>query len=96
MAKGSSVAVRERMNYYVWALKMKAMLRVEGQWGITEMEQIPAVFPTVIDGETLTEILLKKIKVLACCLLQLSVSDNLVDLIAKYSDPALIWKTLKE
>jgi len=25
-------------NYYIWTLKMRAVMRVEGQWSITEIE----------------------------------------------------------
>ena len=83
-------------NYYVWALKMRAILRGEGQWAITETEQLHAVFPITIDGEVMTEAQLKRKKILACCLILLSVADDLVDLVAETSDPAIAWKTLKE
>ena len=87
--KGSS-------NYYVWALKMRAILRAEGQWAVTEIQQTPTVFPVSIDDEAMTEAQLKKRKTLACRMILLSVSDDLIDLIAEHSDPALAWKTLKE
>jgi hypothetical protein len=96
MAENMSVAMREgdklkgSSNYYVWSLKIRAMLRAEGQWGITESEQNPAVFPATIDGEAMTESQIKRKKVLACRLLLLSISDDLIDLVAEHSDPALI------
>ena len=87
--KGSS-------NYYVWALKMRAILRAEGQWAVTETQQMPTIFPVTIDNEAMTEAQLKKRKTLACRLILLSVSDDLIDLIGEHSDPALAWKTLKD
>jgi len=39
-------------NYYVWSLKMRAVLRVESQWAITETAQTHTVYPVTIDGET--------------------------------------------
>ena len=44
----------------------------------------------------MTEAQLKKRKTLACRLILLSVSDDLIDLIAEHSDPAVAWKTLKD
>jgi len=95
MTESSSVAFREGdklkglTNYYVWALKMRAVLRVEGKWSITDEEQTHTVYPITIDGEAFMEGQLKKKKALACRLILLSVSDDLVDIIAEYSDPAL-------
>jgi len=34
---------------------MRAMLRVEGQWAITDAKQTPKVFLVTIDGEVLIE-----------------------------------------
>ena len=87
--KGSS-------NYYVWALKMRAILWAEGQWAVTETQQTPTIFPVTIDDEAMTEAQIKKRKTLACCLILLSISDDLIDLIAEHSDPAVAWKTLKD
>ena len=97
-----TIAIREgdklkgSTNYYVWSLKLRAMLRAESQWGITESEQNPVAFPATIDGEVIIEAHLKKKKGLACRLLILLISDDLIDLVVGYSDPALIWKTLQE
>jgi len=96
MADSSSVAFREGdklkgfPNCYVWALKMRAMLRAEGQWIVTETKQTHVAFPVVIEGETLTEAQLKKQKTLACRILLMSVSNDLVDLIVEHSDPAIM------
>ena len=87
--KGSS-------NYYVWALKIRAMLHAEGQWAITEIEQTHIVFPVTLDSEAMTEAQLKRKKILACRLILLSVADDLIDLIVEHSDPAIVWKTLKD
>ena len=83
-------------NYYVWALKMRAVLQAEVQWSIIEGKQRPATYPTMIDGETMTEAQLKKKKILACRLLLLSVTEDLIDLIAEYTDPTAAWKALKD
>ena len=102
MTENSSISIREgdklkgMSNYYVWALKMRAILRAENQWSVTEAEQAPTVFPANIDGETLTETQLKRKKILACRLIILSVSDYLVDMIVEFLDLALAWKALKE
>ena len=87
--KGSS-------NYYVWALKMRATLRAEGQWNVTETEQKPDSYPVTIEGEAMTEIQLKRKKTLACRLLLMSVADDVVDLVAEHTDPAVAWKALKD
>ena len=87
--KGSS-------NYYVWALKMRAMLRAEGQWNITETEQQPDSYPVTIEGEAMTEIQLKRKKTLACRLLLMSVADDVVNLVIEHTDLAVAWKALKD
>ena len=102
MAESSGVSFREgdklkgMMNYYVWALKMQAILRAEGHWGLTEELQTHTTYPVTIDGEFYTKAQLKKKRAIACRLILLSVADDLIDLIAEFSDPALVWKTLKE
>lgn len=88
--------LRGSVNYYVWALKMRAVLRAEGQWSVTENEQNPLIFPATIEGEIMTEIQLRRKKVLACRLLLLSVADDIVDLIAEHTDPSLAWRALKD
>ena len=102
MAENSNISFRENdklkgsSNYYVWALKMRAVLRGEGQWTITETEQRLQTFPVTIDGEQLTEAKLMKKKILACRLILLSVIDDLVDLVVEHIDSAIAWKALKE
>ena len=102
MAESSGVSFREgdklkgMTNYYVWALKMRAILRAEGHWGLTEEPQTHTTYPVTIDGEFYTEAQLKKKRAIACRLILLSVTDDLIDLIAEFSNPALVWKTLKE
>ena len=102
MAEITSAAFREgdklkgALNYYVWALKIRAVLRAKGHWSITETEQKPTTYPVTIDGETMTKAQLKKKKILACRLLLLSVTDDLIDLIAEYIDLAVAWKALKD
>ena len=102
MTETSTIAFREgdkfkgSSNYYVWALKMRAMLHAEGQWTIIETEQTHTVFPVTLDGEAMTEAQLKQKKTLACRLILLFVADDLIDLIAEHLDPAIAWKTLKD
>ena len=102
MADTSSYIFRESdklkgsSNYYVWPLKMKATLRAEGQWNITETEQRPENYPIAIEGEAMTEIQLKRKKTLACRLLLMSVADDVVDLVAEHTDPVVAWKALKD
>ena len=61
-----------------------------------EIEQRPTTYPATIDRETTTKAQLKKKKILACRLLLLSVTDDLIDLIAEYTDPTVAWKALKD
>jgi len=82
-------------NYYVWALKMRAVLKAEGQWAITETQQEHIEFPVRIDGEIFNEAQLKKRKMQTCRLILLSVVDDLIDLVAECSDPTAMWQTLK-
>jgi hypothetical protein len=82
-------------NYCVWGLKMRAYLRGESLWTITESEQRPAAFPVQIDGEQFTKVHLRKKKVVACRAIAMAVADDLVDLVAGHTDPALAWKALK-
>ena len=95
MAESSGVSFREgdklkgMTNYYFWALKMRAILRAEGHWGLTEEPQTHTTYPVTIDGEFYTEAQLKKKRAIACRLILLSVTDDLIDLIAEFSDP--LW-----
>lgn len=63
---------------------------------ITESVKEHTVFPVHIDGEAYTEGQLKRKRVLACQSTLMSVSDDLVDLVAEHTDPTMAWKTLKE
>ena len=101
MTENLSVAFREGdklkglKNYYVWALKMRAVLRAESLWSITKSQQIPTAYLVTIEGDAFTETQLKKKKALACRLILLAVSDDLVDMIAEHTNPAEAWKALK-
>lgn len=102
MAESSNAAFRDgdklkgASNYYVWTLKMRVVLRAEGQWSVTETEQNPGNFPATIEGELVTKAQLKRKKTLACQLLLLSVFDNLIDLIAEHTNPTAAWKAFKD
>ena len=98
----SNISIRETdklkglSNYYVWALKLRAILRGESLWAMTEEESRPEQYPVTIDGEQYTQIQLKKRKAVACKILTMAVIDDLVDTIAAHTDPALAWKALKD
>jgi hypothetical protein len=102
MSENSNIGFREvdklkgLSNYYVWGLKIRAYLRGESQWTIIESEQKPVVFPTLIDGEQFTEVQLQKNKATACRAITMLVADDLVDLVAGYTDSALAWQALKD
>jgi hypothetical protein len=103
MGDASNLSLREvdklkgQTNYYVWSLKVRAIMRAEGMWTYSESEiPNPATFPTVVDGEQVTEAIFKKKKALAMRVLTLSVADDLVDLVAAHTDPSKAWKALKD
>ena len=99
--QNNNVSIREidklkgLSNYYVWGLKLRAILRGESLWAITEEEIRPDQYPVMVDGELYTQIQLKKKKAAACKILIMVVCDDLVDIVAAYTDPALVWKALK-
>ena len=62
---------------------MKAILRREGLWDITETHTTPAAFPAVIAGEQVTQTNLKKKKAAAMSALTLSVDNDIVDHLKK-------------
>jgi hypothetical protein len=75
---------------------MKAILRREGLWDITETHITPTTFPAVIVGEQVTETNLKKKKAAAMSALTLSVDNDIVDTVATEEDPSLAWAALKK
>jgi hypothetical protein len=75
---------------------MKAYLRGESQWALTESEQKPEAYPTTIEGEQFTEVQLRKKKASACRAITMAVADDLVDMVAGHIDPANAWKALKD
>lgn len=82
-------------NYYVWSLKMCAILRRENWWNLTETAFNPEAFPANLGIRMFTEAQLESVKANACSALVLSVSDDLVDTIAAFTDPAVAWQALK-
>ena len=83
-------------NYYVWGLKLRAILRGESLWASTEEEIRPYQYPVTVDGEQYTQIQFKKKKATAFKILIMAVYDNLVDIVAIHIDPTLAWKALKD
>jgi hypothetical protein len=100
--QNSNVSIREAdklkglSNYYVWGLKLRAILRGESLWAITEEEIRPDLYPVTVDGEQYTQVQLKKKKAAACKILIMAVCDDLVDTVAAHTDPALAWRALKD
>ena len=82
-------------NYYVWSLKTRSILKAERLWFITETKQTPIDFPVTIQGEQFTELQLETRKAIARRLILTSVADDLISLIADYSDPSEAWNELK-
>jgi hypothetical protein len=68
-------------NYYIWSLKIRALLRAEGLWELNEVS---------------FSLALKKLKVLGVKILTMSVKDNLIDIVVEYSNPLAAWAALKK
>jgi hypothetical protein len=92
---GESNKLAGTSNYYVWSLKMRAILRRKNQWDVTERKIEPAAFPTNIGGSNVTKTQLRKMKASAMSALVLSVNNDIVDLVAVHTDPADAWSALK-
>ena len=101
MSESTGINIRDtdklkgQENYYVWALKLRAILRGENLWSIIEAVQSPLAYPATIDGEQMTEVQLRKRKATATRILTLAVNDDIVDVVASHADPALAWAALK-
>ena len=101
MSDSSSINIRDtdklksQENYFVWALKLRAILRGENLWSITESVQSPLAYPATIDGEQMTEVQLRKRKATATRILTLALNDDIVDMVAANADPKLAWAVLK-
>ena len=101
MGNSSSITIRNadklkgQQNYYVWALKLRAILRGENLWTISEILQNPMVYPATINGEAMTEVQLRKRKATAMRILTLAVNNDLVDMVIAHANPALAWAVLK-
>ena len=76
-------------------MKLRAILRGENLWTVSETVQALLAYPVTIDGEAMTEVQLKKRKATTTRILTLAVNDDLVDLVATHTDPALAWAALK-
>ena len=74
---------------------MRAILRRENWWTLTEAAFTPDAFPANLGTRMFTEAQLESVKANACTALVLSVSDDLVDTIAAFTDPAVAWQALK-
>jgi len=61
MAQSSNVMFREGdklkglSNYYIWALKMRVVLKAKGQWVVMAKKKSHATFLVTIDRDALTE-----------------------------------------
>ena len=74
-------------NYYMWSLMMKVILRGEGMWSFIIEEVEPDHYPVTIDREELSEVQFFRRKALACQLLLLSISKDIVDTVSELVDP---------
>jgi hypothetical protein len=83
-------------NYYIWSLKIRALLRAEGLWELNEVSFSLASFLANYVGENVTTNKLKKLKVLGVKILTMSVKDNLIDIVVEYSNPLAAWAALKK
>jgi hypothetical protein len=83
-------------NYYVWSLKIRALLRAEGLWELTKTQFLPASFPADYSGENVTTTKLKKVKALVVKILTMSVKDELIDTVAEHAEPLAAWAALKK
>ena len=76
---------------------MKLILRSKRHWAITVEEQNPEYYPIIIGGETPKDedqLLYKK--AVACKVICLAISDEIVDAVAEILDPVVIWQTLRQ
>ena len=94
MSVGESSKLVGVSNYYTWQLKVRAILRRENVWELTENHVTPAIFPAVVLGTQYTENSMRKAKNLALSGIQLSVADCLLGFVANFNDPALAWEAL--
>jgi hypothetical protein len=74
---------------------MRDILRGEGLWELIESQFSPSSFPAILAGETITIVGLRKKKALAIKPLTMVVKDDLIDSVAEYIDPSVVWATLK-
>jgi hypothetical protein len=82
-------------NYYVWSLKMRAKLRREGLWDITEKSFNPEAYPVVIDGIPRTEVQVRKMKDTAVSGLILSVHNDIIVVVVVHRCPVAAWLALR-
>jgi hypothetical protein len=82
-------------NYYVWSLKMKAILCREGSWDITENAFNPEAYSVVIDGILTMEVQIQKMKDTTVSRLILSVHNDIIDIVAVHRCLAVAWLALR-
>ena len=75
---------------------MKAILRSKKLWSVTEHEVVTVADPVVSDDEQILDEELERKKAIAYELILMSVTDEVVELIADYTDPARAWRMLRE
>ena len=54
------------------------------------------MYPVIVDGEAVTESMLKKKKATACRILTMSIHDNLINIVTMHIDSIDAWRSLKE
>jgi hypothetical protein len=82
-------------NYYVWSLKMRAILRREGMWDITENAFNLDAYPVVIDCVARMEVQVRKMKDTAVSGQILSVHNDIIDVVAAHRCPTAAWLALR-
>jgi hypothetical protein len=81
-------------NYYVWSLKMRAILCREGIWDITENAFNLDAYPVVIDGVPRTEVQVRKMKDTVVSGLILLVHNDIIDVVVAHRCLATVWLAL--
>jgi hypothetical protein len=82
-------------NYYVWSLKMRAILLREGMWDITKNAFNPDAYPMVIDGVPRTEVQVRKMKDTAVLGLIMSMHNDIIDIVVAHRCPVAAWLALR-
>lgn len=81
-------------NYYIWQIKMKAILMRENVQDLIENHIQPPNFLALVLETQHTEQTMKKAKNLALSGIHLSICDSLLRFVALFNDPSLVQEGL--